>query len=172
MGWCKHILLITGALVLLGSCCYKKDCVVDVPEEIQVFFNHNPANGGFTGKEINDMVMVLKDPSTGDTIDLISVREISGGFAPADTIHGFNEIQLNGRNKTAKGADIVIRSRDGSFADTLFNIHFDYHWTEFTCGNCPFTDNTEQIPFITARGVTHRGKLVTERAFPVMISKK
>lgn len=169
MGCFKYILLITG-FFLFGSCCYKKDCVVEVPEEIAVVFNHNPASGGFTLQEINNVVLVLVNPANGQIIDSVIVREYSGSF-PSDTLHGFNEIHLNGRNKTARGADMIIRAIDGSFSDTLFNIHFDYRWLEHTCGNCPFTDNTDHYPFITARGATHRGKLVTERDFPVVISK-
>jgi hypothetical protein len=170
LGCFKYIFIALP--LLLNSCCTKEDCVFQVTEDISFSFNHNPSVKGFTEQEIDSMVVVLKNPVTGETIDSLKIREFNSGLSFPDTVHGFNEIDLKREHKTALGADIIIHLKGGSFADTLFNVQFESGVAEFKCSNCLFTDNTERIPFITNRSVTHRGQRFTERDFPLVISKK
>lgn len=168
----KKILLFVIAPPLiaagLSGCCYKKDCFIELQEEISFRLTSNGATNSFTREELDSMVMVLYDPATEARIDsmpLVRQQSFFSVSSSGNDIFSFNEIQLNRAQKTAKGMNIILKIPSGSFEDTLFNINFNHDVFEYVCNVCLFSNSTDKQPFIKDRSLTFRGKFLTIASF-------
>lgn len=165
--------IVIALPLLLNGCCTKEDCVVIVTREITFKFNRDVSSNGFTENELDSLVVILQNPTTGEVIDSSRAGILLNRFGSfMDSVAGFNEIGLNRVNKTARGANIILMLPGGSYSDTMFNIQFENGVHEFSCGSCFLEGRKETEPFIANRSLTYRGQLKTEGDFPVVVSKK